>query len=108
MFLLNSAVPCFAVLRFSAMLEACSKLFAKTRDRQVHLLPVLRYGAARDVVSFALKQRGQVLVRQRVTLVLGLDRILQDLLHFARAHLFALIIREAFAEEELQQDRAVV
>ena len=38
----------------------------------------------------------------------GLDGILQDLLHLAGAHLLALVVGEAFAEEELEQDGAIV
>src|SRR5207248_2036027 len=79
---------------------------AETRGQDAELFAVLRHGAAGDLEAALVEQLRDVLVRQRLLLVLFLDQGADDVLGGARRDVLAILGLEAAREEELELEDA--
>ena len=75
---------------------------------EAELLAILRYGAAGDGIASGCKELGELLIGERLTLVLACDQLSKSLADLTGGDALAFVIEDAFAEEELQHIDSVV
>ena len=78
------------------------QLLAPPGQRDAQLTAVLGDCTPCHLVSVLFHLLGQLLVGQRLALVLGIDALLEHFLELPGGHFFALLVLHTFREEVLQ------
>ena len=75
------------------------QLATQTCYGEAELLTILRYGAAGDGIASGCKELGELLIGERLTLVLTCDQLGKSFADLTGGDALAFVIDDAFAEE---------
>ena len=84
------------------------QLATQTCYREAELLTILRHGAAGDGIASGCKELGELLIGERLTLVLTCDQLGKSFADLTGGDTLAFVIDDAFAEEELQHIDSII
>ena len=84
------------------------QLATQARHREAELLTILRHGATGDGIASGSKELGELLIGERLTLVLTCDQLGKSFADLTGGDTLAFVIEDALAIEQLQHISSLV